>query len=90
MTTTKNATTTTNANRPERTAAETYAARRADIARLVDVLGMELEKYDIRAAAEPQRWDFAGTLDSIRTSLIEVVEGLSGMERARIEEFLSE
>lgn len=77
-------------NEPKRTAAETYAARRADIARLVDVLEMELEKYDQRAAAEPLRWDYPGTLDYVRTTLIDLVEGLSGMERQRIEEFLAE
>ncbi|MBK8915031.1 MAG: hypothetical protein IPM64_10610 [Phycisphaerales bacterium] len=77
-------------NELKRTAAETYAARRTDIARLVDVLEMELEKYDQRAAAEPQRWDFPGTLDYVRTTLIDLVEGLSGMERRRIEEFLAE
>ncbi|MFO0839616.1 MAG: hypothetical protein U1D55_13955 [Phycisphaerae bacterium] len=77
-------------SQPKRTAAETYAARRADIVRLVDVLEMELEKYDQRAAAEPQRWDFPGTLDYVRSTLIDLVEGLSGMERQRIEEFLAE
>ncbi len=77
-------------SQPKRSAAETYAVRRADIARLVDVLEMELEKYDQRAAAEPLRWDFPGTLDYVRTTLIDLVEGLSGMERQRIEEFLAE
>ncbi|MDX2199594.1 MAG: hypothetical protein SF069_11560 [Phycisphaerae bacterium] len=77
-------------NGPKPTAAQTYAARRADIARLVDVLELELEKFDQRAAAEPQRWDYPGTLDYVRTSLIDLIEGLSGMERERIEEFLAE
>ena len=77
-------------SQPKRTAAETYAARRSDIARLIDVLEMELEKYDARAAAEPQRWDFAGTLGHVRSTLIDVVESLSGHKRERIEEFLAE
>ncbi|MFN0138065.1 MAG: hypothetical protein ACKVS9_18330 [Phycisphaerae bacterium] len=81
---------TTTTNQPEPTAAQTYAARRADIARLIDVLEMELDKYDQRAAAEPKRWDFAGTLGHVRSTLIDLVEGLSGMERERIEEFLAE
>ena len=77
-------------NETHKTAIEAYTARRADIARLIDVLEMELGKYDERAQAEPQRWDFPGTLDSVRTTLIDLVEGLSGIERDAIEEFLSE
>ena len=71
-------------------AIETYNARRADVARLIDVLEMELGKYDERAKAEPNRWDYAGTMDYIRTTLIDLVEGLSKVEREEIERFLSE
>lgn len=74
----------------EPTSAEAYAARRSDIARLIDVLEMELEKYDANAAAEPKRWDYAGTLGHVRSTLIDMVESLSGHERDRIEEFLAE
>ncbi|MBI5289276.1 MAG: hypothetical protein HY873_09945 [Chloroflexi bacterium] len=77
-------------NATTKTAIETYTARRADVARLIDVLEMELGKYDERAQAEPQRWDFPGTLDYVRTTLIDLVEGLSGIERDAIEAFLSE
>ncbi|KAA0219705.1 MAG: hypothetical protein KJ057_12990 [Phycisphaerae bacterium] len=77
-------------NETRKTAIETYNARRADVARLIDVLEMELGKYDERAKAEPKRWDFPGTLDYVRTTLIDLVEGLSGIERSEIERFLSE
>lgn len=71
-------------------AAAVYESRRHDIARLVDVLELELDKYDRKADAEPNRWDYAGTLGYVRTTLIDLVEGLSGMERERIEAFLAE
>ncbi|GMU38249.1 MAG: hypothetical protein KJ057_09725 [Phycisphaerae bacterium] len=77
-------------NETKKTAIETYNARRADVARLLDVLEMELGKYDKRAKAEPKRWDYAGTMDYIRTTLIDLVEGLSKVEREEIERFLSE
>lgn len=77
-------------NHVKRTAAETYAARRADVARLLDVLEQELGKYDQRAAARPNDWGFPGTLDYVRSTLIDLVEGLSGVERSEIERFLAE
>ncbi len=77
-------------NTDHKTAAETYAARRHEVARLVDVLEMELKKYDDQAAAEPKNWGFAGTMGHVRERLIDLVEGLSGIERSEIERFLSE
>lgn len=79
---------TTNAN--NKTAAETYATRSHEVARLMDVLEMELKKYDDRAAAKPKDWGFAGTMAHVRECLIDLVEGLSGIERSEIERFLSE
>ncbi|MFN7022752.1 MAG: hypothetical protein ACK4WH_15720 [Phycisphaerales bacterium] len=72
----------------EPTAAETYAARRNDIARLLDVLAMELDKHDERAKADPLNWGITGNLGKVRSDLIDLVGFLSGMERQRIEEFL--
>jgi hypothetical protein len=72
----------------EPTAAETYAARRNDIARLLDVLAMELDKHDERAKADPCNWGRTGDLGKVRSDLIDVVGFVSGMERERIEEFL--
>lgn len=78
------------ANGTNKTAIETYNARRADVARLTDVLEMEMIKYDERAKAEPKRWDYAGTMDYVRTTLIDLVAGLSKVDRDEIERFLSE
>lgn len=74
--------------KPEPTAAETYAARRIDIARLLDVLAMELDKHDERAKADPRNWGLPGNLGKVRSDLIDLVSFISGMERERIEEFL--
>ncbi|MBX3384540.1 MAG: hypothetical protein KF864_13640 [Phycisphaeraceae bacterium] len=75
-------------NKTEPTAAETYAARRSDIARLLDVLEMELDKHDERAKADPRNWGLPGNLGKVRSDLIDLVGFISGMERERIEEFL--
>ncbi|MBX3384171.1 MAG: hypothetical protein KF864_11755 [Phycisphaeraceae bacterium] len=75
-------------DKTEPTAAETYAARRNDIARLLDVLAMELDKHDERAKDDPRNWGLPGNLGKVRSDLIDVVGFISGMERERIEEFL--
>jgi len=77
-------------NKTEPTAAETYTARRSDIARLLDVLEMELDKHDERAKADPRNWGLPGNLGKVRGDLIDLVGFMSGMERERIEEFLRE
>ena len=77
-------------NAPERTAAETYAAHRSDIARLLDVLGMELDRHAERAKADTAHWGLVGDLAEVRTNLIEVVRYMGGMETAEVERFLSD
>ncbi len=72
------------------TALETYQARRADVARLLDWLGMELDRFGERAEAEPTNWGYAGTMGHVRTSLIDLLESLSGIESECIEETLRE
>jgi hypothetical protein len=73
---------------PEPTAAETYAARRADIARLLDVLDMELARHAEAAQASPRDWGFAGSLGKVRGDLIAAVGCLSNMDPAEVERFL--
>ncbi|GIK54164.1 MAG: hypothetical protein BroJett014_31370 [Planctomycetota bacterium] len=75
-------------DKTEPTAAEAYAARRNDIARLLDVLEMELDKHDEQAKADPRNWGLPGNLGKVRSDLIDLVGFISGMERERIEEFL--
>ena len=73
-----------------RTAGETYAARRADIARLLDVLDMELAKHQEAATASPADWGRPGDLARVRSDLIDTVAFISGMDRAAVEGFLAE
>ncbi len=81
----------TNKNaKPEPTAAEMYAARRNDIARLLDVLQMELDKHDERAKADPTNWGITGNLGKVRSDLMDTVAFLSGMDREDVDRFLAE
>lgn len=75
---------------PEPTAAETYAARQNDIARLMDVLQMELEKHAEGAKADPRNWGFAGSLGKVRSDLIDLVGFLSNMDPEHVEPFLND
>ncbi len=72
------------------TAAETSAAHRNDIARLLDVLQMELDKHEAGQKADPKNWARAGDIGKVRSDLIEIVGFMSGMERERIEAFLAD
>lgn len=72
------------------TASQAYAKRRSDIARLIDVLQMELDAHAKRAALADTHWGYPGDLGRIREGLIELVMSMSGMERERIEDFLTE
>ena len=72
----------------DRTAAQTYAAHRADIARLLDVLDMELTKHAGAATSSPADWGRPGDLARVRSDLINTVAFISGMDRAIVEGFL--
>ena len=76
--------------KPEPTAAETYAARCNDIARLMDVLQMELDKHAEAAKADPRNWGFAGSLGKVRSDLIDLVGFMSGMDCEHVEAFLAD
>jgi hypothetical protein len=81
---------TNDASKTRRTATEAYAAARNDIARLLDVLDMELTKHDERAKADERNWGFAGILDKVRSDLIDTVAFISGMDRPQVEGFLAD
>ena len=72
------------------TAHDTYQARTNDIARLIDVLQMELQKHAAKASAEPKRWDLPGDLGKVRSDLIDTVSFMSGMDRNEVEAFLAD
>ena len=76
--------------KPEPTAAEAYAARRNDIARLLDVLQMELDKHAEAARRDPTNWGRPGDLAKVRSDLIDTVAFISGMPRDADEGFLAE
>jgi len=74
------------------TAAERYAVSALDIARLLDVLQMELDRHAEEAKADPKNWGRVGDLDLVRHNLIDIVAFISGaeMEREDVERFLAE
>lgn len=74
----------------EPNAAQVYAARRGDIARLLDVLAMELDRHGARAAAEPGSWGLPGDLDKVRSDLIGLVGFMSGMDPEHVEAILND
>jgi len=80
----------TKTTKPEPTAAETYAARRSDIARLMDVLQMELDKHDAEQKADPKNWGRAGDLGKVRSDLINLVGFMSNMDPEHVEAFLND
>lgn len=75
---------------PQATAAQTYAARRNDIARLLDVLRMELDRHDVNQKSDPTNWGHAGDLSKVRSDLIDLVGCMSGMDAEQIAEFLDD
>jgi hypothetical protein len=81
----------TNANNaPETSAADAYQAKANDIARLIDVLQMELDKHADAAKTDPKNWGKVGDLGKVRSELIDLVGFMSGMNREAIESFLAE
>ena len=75
-------------SRNPKTAAETFALRQHDIARLMDVLQMELDRHAEEAKANPKDWGFAGSLGKVRSDLIEAVGFLSNKDPEEVEAFL--
>lgn len=75
--------------KPEPTATEVYAARRNDIARLLDVLSMHLDINDKEHAAAPGNWGRAGDLGKVRGDLVNLVGFMANMDPADVEDFLN-
>lgn len=72
------------------TAAQAYAAKRADIARLLDVIGMELERMDADAKAKPGDWGLPGNLGKVRSDLVEIAGFLSNKDPEEVEAFFND
>ena len=71
-------------------ACDAYQAHQADIARLIDVLQMELDGHAGATKTDPKNWGRVGDLGKVRSDLIEMVSAVSGMDREAIENFLAE
>ena len=74
----------------KQTASDLYTQRREDIARLIDWLGLELDKHQAKAEAEPSDWGYAGDLGNVRAKLIRTVAFLANQEPEDIENLLSD
>ena len=73
-------------NRPH----DAYQARANDIARLMDVLQMELAKHAQAASTNAKCWGEAEEIGKVRSDLIDLVGFISGFDRQNIEDFLTE
>ena len=65
---------------PEPTAAEMYAARRADIDRLLAALKDNLRLHAKDHHANPRNWGLTGDLGKVREDLINIVAFMTEME----------
>lgn len=72
------------------TSVDTYDAHASDIARLIDVLQMELKKHQEDKFAPRRGWGLVGEVAKVRSDLIQTVSFISGIEPERIEEFLAD
>ena len=77
-------------NAHETNARDAYQARQIDIARLIDVLQMELDKHADAAKADAKCWGNVGDLGKVRSDLIDLVGFLSNMDPENVEAFLND
>ena len=75
---------------PQPTAAEVYATRRNDVARLLDVLSMHLDVNDKEHAAAPGNWGLVGNLNKVRADLVNLVGFMANMDPEHVEAFLND
>ena len=79
----------TNAN--NRTpAGQQYDAHANDIARLIDVLQMELEAHRQKTGACERGWAGVGDLEKVRSDLINTVAFMSNKDRDEVIAFLND
>ena len=74
-----------NSNRNE-TAKDAYAKRATDIAKLMDVLQMELERHAEATTEDEKNWGRVGDLGKVRSDLLDTLSFLSGFDRKDIED----
>ena len=71
------------------TARQKHFANQNDIARLLDVLDLELQKIADRGNTT-ETWEHAEVLANVRNDLIDVVATISNQSPAKVEAFLNE
>lgn len=71
-------------------AIESYRSMRDDVARLLDVLTMELESRSADAEADPTNWCHLGDMTRVRTQMIDAIQSMSGMTESEVLDFLAE
>lgn len=74
----------------QQTARELYEERFQDIARVMDWIGLELDKHRTNAQEDPGNFGNAGDLGHVREKLIETLAFLSDSETEEIENLLGE
>lgn len=73
-------------------ATERYATSALDIARLLNVLEMELDRHEEESNADPKNWGRVADLDIVRHNLIDIIAFISSakMDRKDVKRFLAE
>ncbi len=79
-----------NTTNAQPTAAQMYEARMSDIARLIDLLHMELDTHAGEAKAEPTNWGYAGDLARVRGKLMDAITSIAPVDHDDLEVFLAE
>ena len=79
----------TNSEKNQADTRTAYNSHQTDIARLIDVLQMELAKH-AEAASATCNWGHVGDLGGIRSNLIDTVSAISGASREELETFLND
>lgn len=66
-------------------AATAYRAARNDVSRLLDILASDLETIDrSHVTSDQKHWGFAGDMEQIRNTLIDLVAHVQGVDRGVI------
>ena len=71
-------------------AAAQYTARRADIARLLDILAGEIDSKDAEVKASGATWGKVGDLDKVRSELVDLVAFMSNMDADAVVDALAD
>jgi hypothetical protein len=71
-------------------ASETYRQHRDDIARLIDVLQMELDRHEHATKVDSIDWGYVGEVAYVRHNILGAVATLTGRTPENVAEFLDD